>query len=163
MRWQIVNRSMIETENSVFVVLDTSVLLGLFDREDMWHAPATALVQALEQNERILFYLDCVLAEMMSTLARRLHEKRRDADLDELLSQVMVRCPVEQITWVLPDVPALYPEIVEQIRTSGGELNFNDALIALSCHNRGIGCIASFDRDFDRLSWMQRLATPADI
>lgn len=154
---------MTQTSDPTFVALDTSVLLGLFDREDVWHVPATALVQALEQTDRTLFYFDCVLAEMVSTLARRLHEKRRDADLDDLLTQIMTRCPVEQVTWVMPDVPALYVEIMEQIRASGGELNLNDALLALSCRYRGVSCIASFDRDFDRLPWLQRVATPDDI
>ena len=32
------------------------------------------------------------------------------------------------------------------------ELNFNDALIVLSCQHRGISLIASFDRDFDHVA-----------
>jgi predicted nucleic acid-binding protein len=104
-----------------------------------------------------------VLAEMISTLARRLHEKRRAADLDELLVQIMTRCPPERITWILPDVPALYVETMENVRAFGGELNFNDVLIALSCRNRGIAHIASFDRDFDRLPRLQRVAHPSDL
>jgi predicted nucleic acid-binding protein len=139
------------------IILDTSVLLGLFDRQDVWHGPATVLTQALERAKWTLFYFDCVLAEMISILARRLHEKRRDADLGDLLAQIMTRCPPERITWILPDVPLLYVEIMEQVRASGGELNFNDILIALSCRNRGISHIASFDRDFDHLPWLQRV------
>lgn len=145
------------------VALDTSVLLGYFDSQDIWHTPATALVGALEQTGLPLFYFDCVLAETISTLARRLHEKRRDTDLDGLLSQIMAHCPPERLTWILPDTPALYAKVIEQVRASGGELNFNDALIALSCRNRGIPRIASFDRDFDRLPWLQRLAHPDDL
>jgi predicted nucleic acid-binding protein len=148
---------MTATGRRTSIALDTSVLLGLFDGQDLWHEPATALVQALEQAEWTLFYFDCVLAEMVSALARRLHEKRRDADLDDLLTQIMTRCPPERITWILPDVPTLYVETMEQVRASGGELNFNDILIALSCRNRGISHIASFDRDFDHLPWLQRV------
>ena len=66
-------------------------------------------------------------------------------------------------TSVLPDVPARYRDIVELVRSSGGELNFHDALIALSCHHRDVPFIASFDRDFDHDSWLQRLATPDDL
>ena len=36
-------------------------------------------------------------------------------------------------------------------------------LIALSCHHRGIPLIASFDRDFDQLSWLRRVAQPDDL
>jgi predicted nucleic acid-binding protein len=151
------------TSNDTYLALDTSVLLGFFDSQDLWHGQAVALVHALEQANRTLFYFDCVLAEMISVLARRLHEKRREADLDDLLSQIMVRCPLERITWILPDVPVLYTEAVDLIQASGGELNFNDALLALSCRNRGILHIASFDRDFDQVAWLQRLAQPDDL
>jgi predicted nucleic acid-binding protein len=44
-----------------------------------------------------------------------------------------------------------------------GNLNFNDALIALSCHHRDIPFIASFDRDFDNVPWLQRIAKPEDL
>ena len=145
------------------IAIDTSVLLGFFDSHDAWHAPAITLILALEEANLTVFYFDCVLAEMISTLARRLREKRREADLGDLLSQVMSRCPVGRITWILPDAPALYAEAIEQVRTSEGELNFNDALIALSCRNRGIPRIASFDRDFDSLPWLARVAEPNDL
>lgn len=64
---------------------------------------------------------------------------------------------------MLPDVPALYAEIIELVRSSRGELNFNDALIALSCRYREIPLIASFDRDLDQLAWLQRVARPDDL
>lgn len=151
------------TSSDTHLALDTSVLLGLFDSQDLWHTQATALVDALERADRTLFYFDCVLAEMISALARRLHEKRREADLDDLLSEIMARCPPERITWILPDVPALYVETIDHVRASGGELNFNDALIALSCRNRGISHIVSFDQDFDQVAWLQRVAQPDDL
>jgi predicted nucleic acid-binding protein len=49
------------------------------------------------------------------------------------------------------------------IRSSTGELNFNDGLIALACRERQIRLLASFDRDFDRIPWLIRVATPADV
>lgn len=84
---------------------------------------------------------DCVLAEAIS----------------------LADYPTDDILWVLPDVPVLYGGIIELVRSSGGELNFNDALIALSCRHRGILLIASFDRDFDQLTWLQRVAQPDDL
>jgi len=63
------------------------------------------------------------------------------------------------VTWVYPDVPVLYPEIVALIRTSAGSLNFNDALIALACRQRGIHTIASFDKDFERIDWLRCLSS----
>jgi len=145
------------------VGIDTSVLIGLLDPKDVWHDAATALKEALQGHQAEIAVFDCVLAEAISTMARRIHEQRRAADLKHLLSRILRDYPLEDILWVLPDVPALYGEIVELVRSSGGELNFNDALIALSCHHRDVPFIASFDRDFDHVSWLQRLATPDDL
>ena len=143
--------------------IDTSVLIGLLDPKDVWHEPATALKQALKAHGADVAVFDCVLAEAISTMARRIHEQRRTADLDRLVTRILTNYPTEDILWVLPDVPVLYTEIVELVRSSHGELNFNDALIALSCRHRGIPLIASFDRDFDQLSWLQRVAQPDDL
>lgn len=75
----------------------------------------------------------------------------------------MTDYPMDDILWVLPDVPVLYTEIVEMVLTSRGGLNFNDALIALSCRKRGIPYVASFDRDFDQIEWLRRVAEPGDL
>ena len=145
------------------VGIDTSVLIGLLDPKDVWHDAATALKEALQAHEANIAVFDCVLAEAISTMGRRIHEQRRVADLDHLLARLLADYPPEDILWVLPDVPALYGDVVELVRSSRGQLNFNDALIALSCHHRGIPFIASFDRDFDTLSWLQRLAKQDDL
>ena len=104
-----------------------------------------------------------MLAEAISTLARRIHEQRRASDLDQLLAQLAIAFPRDQVLWILPDVPVLYDESVEMVRASGGELNFNDALIAISCRNRDISLLASFDRDFDAIPWLRRIAQPVDL
>jgi predicted nucleic acid-binding protein len=49
------------------------------------------------------------------------------------------------------------------MESSGGVLNFNDALIALACREREIPVIASFDADFDQISWLRRWAKPEDV
>ncbi len=71
--------------------------------------------------------------------------------------------PRDMLTWILPDVPRLYSETLDLIHTSSGELNFNDALIALACRERNIPALVSFDPDFDRVAWLKRVAIPADV
>jgi hypothetical protein len=44
-----------------------------------------------------------------------------------------------------------------------GELTFHDGLMALACRERQRRLLASFDRDFDCLSWLTRVATPAEV
>ena len=115
--------------------IDTSVLIGLLDPKDIWHDSATTLKNALQAHQVEVAIFDCVLAG--------------DLRVDVL--------------WILPDVPALYDDVVELVRSSKGELNFHDALIALSCRSREIPFIASFDGDFDNVAWLQRLAEPDDL
>jgi predicted nucleic acid-binding protein len=67
------------------------------------------------------------------------------------------------LTWILPDVPRLFREVLEVVSSSSGALNFNDALIALACRERGIEAIASFDEDFDKVGWLYRLAKMEDL
>lgn len=131
--------------------IDTSVLIALLDPKDVWHGAALKLKAALQAQHAAVAVFDCVLAEAVSTMARRIHEQRREADLDGLLARVLDNYPPDEILWVLPDVPKLYTEIIKLVGSSGGELNFNDALIALACRYRGLSYIASFDRDFDRV------------
>jgi predicted nucleic acid-binding protein len=110
-----------------------------------------------------LSYLDCVVAEAISTAIRRLYEKGRLAEIEALFDRLNVQVPVDTITWVLPDVPRLYPEILDLMRSSSGALNFHDALIALACRERGVPAIASFDPDFDQVTWLRRLTVPEDV
>jgi predicted nucleic acid-binding protein len=49
------------------------------------------------------------------------------------------------------------------MRSSSGALNFHDALIALACRERGVPAIASFDPDFDQVTWLRRLTVPEDV
>jgi predicted nucleic acid-binding protein len=111
-----------------------------------------------------MLYFDCVVAEAVSAAVRRLYEKKREHEVDSLLlKRLDTYATVDTITWVLPDVPRLYAKVIGLMQSSGGELNFNDALIALACRERDISAIASFDADFDQVSWLHRLATPADL
>ncbi|MBN1139310.1 MAG: type II toxin-antitoxin system VapC family toxin [Anaerolineae bacterium] len=145
------------------VGIDTSVIIGLLDPRDIWHEAACDLEATLVEKRASIVIFDCVLAEAVSTMARRIHEQRRGDDLDSLLTRVFSDYPQQDIHWILPDVPNLYTDILGLVGTSGGELNFNDALIALECRESGIPFIASFDRDFDTIDWLKRLAKPEDF
>jgi len=87
--------------------IDTSVLVGLFDPKDVWHGPAMALQQAFKRHGVHVAVFDCVLAEAISTMARRIREQRRSADLDQLLVQIANDYRQEDILWVSPDIPPL--------------------------------------------------------
>jgi predicted nucleic acid-binding protein len=132
--------------------IDTSVIIGLLDSQDIWHTPAVSLQRAITAAGLEPVYFDCTLAEAISTMARRLREKHREVELPGLLDRLSADFPAETITWILPDVPRLYTQVMELIRSSAGELNFNDGLITLACRERNIQALTSFDRDFDSIS-----------
>jgi Predicted nucleic acid-binding protein, contains PIN domain len=143
--------------------MDSNVLIALMDRQDKWHSQAKLLWNALKDQNFSLIYLDCVLNETISVLARRAHEQNRSAEFVSLLDELLHQIPERLITWVSGDIPRLFRDIVEIVRQSGGALNFHDALIALSCLELGVRIIVSLDEDFDRISWLRRIASVADI
>ncbi|MBU0702485.1 MAG: type II toxin-antitoxin system VapC family toxin [Chloroflexi bacterium] len=147
----------------VKVAIDSSMLVALLVTNDLWHSQAVALWETIEDAGHIGVYFDCVAVESVSVAARRLHEKGRLAEVELLLDRLNAHVPSSTITWILPDVPHLYPEVLALIRSSSGALNFNDALIALACRERGILAIASFDVDFDGIPWLRRLAHSEDV
>ena len=145
------------------IVIDSSVLVGLLVPNDIWHSRAVDLWAAIQSAEHTGVVFDCVVAETVSVATRRLREKGRAADIPALLDRLSTEMPHEALTWVLPDVPRLYPQVMDLIGSSSGALNFNDGLIALSCRERGIPSVASFDSDFDLLPWLRRVSVPSDI
>jgi len=147
---------------AVRIGLDTNLVIGMLDEQDVWHTPTRELLAALEARDFEPVVFDCVLAEAISTLARRLLEKRRAAQLPALLAQLKAGFPTRSILWLYPDLPSLYDQVVALVEQTDGALNFNDALIALSCRNRNITFLASFDADFDRVDWLRRISSVED-
>ena len=145
------------------IVVDSSMLVALLDPRDIWRDQALTLEKALLSAGSTPVYFDCVAAEAISAAARRLREKGRAGEVPALLDRLGVRVPQERLTWILPDVPVLYPQALELMRFSSGELNFNDALIALACRERALSTIASFDADFDQVRWLKRVSKPSDV
>ena len=145
------------------VAIDTSVLVGLINPHDIWHTHAQMLHDAVLWADITPTYFDCAVSEAISVAIRRLYEKQLNSEVMALFKLIDAKVPRKTLTWVLPDVPRLYSEILELMQTSSGELNFNDALIALACREREIPAIASFDGDFHQVSWLKRLAAPADV
>ena len=145
------------------VALDTSLMVGLLDPRDIWHRKSLALKNLLISNDAEMVVFDCVLAETISVVARRFHEKRREQDLTALLDNIIESYPPQNISWILPKLPQQYFAVLDLVQTSNGELNFNDALIALTCKEHQIKYLASFDSDFDKVPWLKRLSQPSDL
>lgn len=145
------------------IAIDTAVLAALVDTRDKWHAAAVLLRDALKSALAEVSYFDPILSETVSVLSRRLTEQKRLEQFVAALDNLENLVPSEQITWVSPEIVRLYSQIMALVRAHRGELNFNDALIALACRELGVHFIASFDRDFDSVDWLVRFETPDDV
>lgn len=145
------------------IAIDTSVLVGLLNPRDVWRQRAQALHDAILQADLIPTYFDCAVSEAIGTAVRRLQEKHLNHDIVPLFDFLHTLLPQRKLTWIFPDVTRLYPHVLDLMRASSGELNFNDALIALACREREIPAIASFDADFDQVAWLKRMAEPDDL
>ncbi|MEW5987069.1 MAG: type II toxin-antitoxin system VapC family toxin [Chloroflexota bacterium] len=143
--------------------VDSLVLVALINPLDLWHDQATKLRDALILAGFELVYFDCVVAEAISVASRRLREKNRLGEVANLFARLDSVVPPGTITWVFPDVPRLFENVLDLMRATAGELNFNDALIAITCRERGISVISSLDADFDKVAWLRRLAKAEDV
>ena len=143
--------------------IDTNVLVAIIDARDTWHPKASALLDAVDRSHIEIIWLDCVLNETISVLARRAEEQNRSEQIPALLHSILQMITPEKITWVSSEIHNLYEDVVDLIRESGGKLNFHDALIALFCRASGIEMIRTFDKDFDSIPWLRRVEKPDDI
>lgn len=145
------------------VAIDSSVFVAILSPNDKWNQQAVALLAALASGGHTAVYFDCVVAETLTTTLRRLHEQRRTSEIFTTFARLELLLPSTAITWTFNAIADLYDPVLDLMKSSSGTLNFHDALIALSCRERNIPAIASFDEDFDQLSWLRRLASPADV
>jgi predicted nucleic acid-binding protein len=110
-----------------------------------------------------MVYTDCVIGEAIGVVARRLEEKGRSAQFVGFLDLIHEYAPSSAIAWIFEQVRRWYEPILEQVRSSQGRLNFNDALLILAAQEMGVSAIVSFDRDFDDVPGLIRLHRPEDI
>jgi predicted nucleic acid-binding protein len=145
------------------VLIDTNVLVALVDTRDTWYASAHALREALKTTAISLVYCDVVLNEAIGVLARRAQEQRRVDQFAGLVNTLLQEVPTDIIVWLSSETQRLYDQVIELVRSTSGDLNFHDALIALGCRLLGVTVIASFDRDVDQVAWLARVDTPEAV
>lgn len=80
------------------VVIDTSVLVGMLVPNDVWHLRAMGLYQALVESGDEVIFLDCVIAESISVITRRLREKQQIVQADDILNRITTQFSAELIT-----------------------------------------------------------------
>lgn len=132
--------------------LDTNVILRFLTKDDEEKAQASfELFRRVSLGEEELFTCEAIVAEVVFVLVSRrgpyrlTHEEIRDR-LVPILTLRGLRLPQKRIYLAALDLFA-----------SASFLDFEDALAIAHMQRQGIGEIVSYDRDFDRISGVQRV------
>ncbi len=132
--------------------LDTNVILRYLTRDDESKAEACyQLFQRVKLGEEELFTCEAVVTEVAYVLSsprapyRLSHEEVRDRLLP-ILTLRSLRLPQKRVYLRALDLYASAPF-----------LDFEDALAVAHMEHRGLTEIVSYDRDFDRVTGLQRI------
>jgi predicted nucleic acid-binding protein len=82
----------------VNVAIDTSVLVALLVPNDQWYKQAVKLWDATKAQGYIPVYLDCVTAETISVIVRRLEEKGLLKEADSAIRRWEEHIPMGAIS-----------------------------------------------------------------
>ena len=93
---------------SNLICLDTSYLVGFFDGDDLWHDRAMEIHALIEQRNLPVYYLDCVMNELLTVLSRRCHERRSPETFGTIIDGLNQAIPSSDITWAYPHLPRWY-------------------------------------------------------
>jgi len=143
--------------------LDTSYLVGIFDEADRWHNRAREMDSLLRRYQVRVSYLDCILNELFTVLARRCRERRSPEVFLSLVDQVAQEAPETAITWLYPHLPRWYTRCLGIMRETRGHLSFHDALVMVAMQELDFPALVSFDTGFDRVTTVKRLSSPGEV
>lgn len=136
------------------VILDANVLVGFFDGDDIWHSRSESLMSEVKEEG---VFLDCVLNELFTVLYRRAQNRGVKKNLTTLIDNINKQVWRKGIFWAYTTVPHYYEDIISLIKEHQGVLNFHDCLIAIVAREENMKKIVSFDKDFDKVSWLERI------
>ena len=139
------------------IVIDTNVLVALLDSRDVHHQRAVSLVRRLQQSDFSEAIMDCIVNEVYTVFARRCLERGRSfSDITRAIKQKLES--LETIA-AYSMVDRYHARIIDLMITTNGLLNYHDALICLTMKSKKLHQIATFDRDFENVSWLTILAS----
>lgn len=135
------------------VVVDTNVIVALLDVRDVHHDETLKLIKRLEDEQRDLCLMDCILNEVFTVLARRSLE--RGHRFSEIVRKFRNDLESFETIKAYPLVKKIYDNVVDLMIRTDGRLNYHDALICIVMKDKGIDNIATLDKDFREIEWLE--------
>lgn len=141
------------------VVLDANVIVAWLDQSDVLASRARELMARLKAEGAWIVLLDIAVTEALSVLCRRAAQRRTSPpDVAAAISTVRAWAAQGEIRWCAREAERLISEVLAIVESTGGRLNFNDALLVELQRQGLIGELASFDTGFDAVDAFRRLA-----
>jgi predicted nucleic acid-binding protein len=143
------------------VLVDASFLVAQLDERDVHHQAARALHEAFRAREAAYIYLDFVVNETVTVLARRARERK--LEIKPIIRRVRSELPVGQLAWAGSEVSRLWERALDALEEYQGRLSLNDCLLTLIAQEGGVRWVASFDKGFDQVPSITRIGKAADF
>jgi predicted nucleic acid-binding protein len=140
---------------SVRILVDSSFLVAQLDEQDVHHQRAKALHKLFRERNAAYIYLDCVVNEAVTVLARRALERK--VDPRPVIQRLRTEIPASLLDWTSPELPRLWERTLDAMEEHKGRLSFHDCLLVLVAREGAIEWVASFDRSFDHVRGLKRV------
>jgi predicted nucleic acid-binding protein len=144
---------------SAKVLVDSSFLVAQLDARDVHHQTAKALHELFRGRDVTYIYLDCMVNEAVTVLARRAVERR--VDPRPILRRLRREIPADALDWTGPQLPRLWERALDTLEEHKGRLSFHDCLLVVVAAEAKIEWVASFDQSFDQVRGLKRIGTAA--
>jgi len=128
------------------IFVDSSYFIAIANRNDRWHRDAKRLTRRLERED--LLTSELVLSEAVTGVGSLLGGKAGKEAYDVIVDN----CTIELAT------AERCARAITVFLHYDGTLSFADAVSVVLMQEFGAQAIASFDRDFDRVRGIERLA-----
>jgi len=97
--------------------------------------------------------IDCILVELYSVIARR--SKEKGYDFSQIFPQIFRLEKMYHVIMAYGYREKLHMKVLDLMLSSKGALNYHDALISFAMKRERIRKIATFDRDFAVIDWLE--------
>jgi len=148
---------LIQRDTMSEILVDTSFIIAFMDKKDRQHKRALEIYGKIEEMDIEVVFMDCVINEVYSVMARKLIERKMSKEFPKVADMIANFLKDINVVNAYRYLPKFHFKVVDLMKQTEGRFNYHDALIALCCREEGIDKIVTLDNDFDEIEWLQRI------